>query len=88
MFGGFGGTSMGHENPGMMPAWVWPSVKTIMPSPASIGPSNAMNMFVMTLMTLENISNSMNVFTMMDIKAVRFWTKAYRLGKHLDKSYL
>ena len=88
MFGGFWGTSMGHENLGTMLAGVWPSVKKIMPLPASAGPSNVMNMFFLTLMTLENISNAMNVCTMMDIKAARFWTKAYRLRKHLDRPYL
>ena len=58
---------MGHESPRTASSKVRSSVKTVMPSPASTGPSNAMNVFVLTLKMLDNLSNAMNVFVLIRV---------------------
>ena len=62
---GFGGILIGQEILGIVLARVWPSIKIVMPSPASGGPYNVMNILSMTSMALEGFSNAMNVLTMM-----------------------
>ena len=63
--GGFGGILIGQEILGIVLARVWPSIKTVIPSLASGGPSNVMNILYMTLLELEGFSNTMNVPTPM-----------------------
>ena len=65
LFGGFGGIIIGQELLGTVPTGVWPSIKTIIPSPGSGGPFNVMNVLSMTLLALEGFSNIMNVPTSM-----------------------
>ena len=64
--GGFGGTFAGQENPDIVLAGVQPFIMIVIPSPALGGPSNLMNVLVMTLMMLKCFSNTMNAPTMMD----------------------
>ena len=59
--GGFGGMIIGQELLGIVPVGVWPSIKTVMPSPALGGPYNAMNVLSMTLLVLEGFQNIINV---------------------------
>ena len=56
---------IGQELLGIVPTGVWPSIKTIIPSPALGGPFNVMNVLSMTLLALEGFSNIMNVPTPM-----------------------
>ena len=56
---------IGQEILGIVPTEVWPSIKIVIPSPASGGPSNVMNILSMTLLALEGFSNTMNIPTLM-----------------------
>ena len=62
---GFGGMLIGQKLPGTVRAVVWPSIKILLPSLASGGPSNVMKILSMTLMALEGFSNTTDIPTPM-----------------------